>query len=382
MKRLAYAMAGGANGSFIGPIHRMAVRMDDLADLVAGSFSRDAEKNRETGESLRLDPARVYPSWREMIDAEKGKVDFISVCTCNDSHFEIAMAALEAGMDVVCEKPLALDAASADALAAAAKKAGRFVAVPFTYSGFPMVKLARDLVSSGELGRICKIVLEYVQGSFRKIDFTKPLDRRNAWKMDPVISGPSCALADIGVHAFHLIEYTSGLSVGKVLADVSSFAPGNTLEDDASVLMRMLPAPGGGPAAKAALVVSKIATGEENGVRLRIYGDKASLFWNQEAPNYLSVKSPFAPERIYKRKAPYMADVSPASVASSRIPAGHHEGFIEGFANIYREFCAAVIDRKPHDFPGADEGARSMRFVDACLDSAANGSTWRGLDGE
>ena len=350
-RRLKYAMVGGGKGSFIGPIHRMAIRMDDLADLVDGCYSH-------------LD------DWRETIARCKGKIDFVAVCTPNSSHYEITKAALEAGMDVLCEKPLSLTLAEATELERLARRKRRVLAIPFTYSGFPMVKLARDLVRRGELGKIDKVVLEYSQGSFRKIDFSKPLDRRNAWKMDPKKAGPSCVVADIGVHGFHLIEHVTGLEVREVLADLSSFAPGNRLDDDASMLLRL----SGG--AKAVFTVSKVATGEENGVRLRVYGDRASLYWNQEENNYLSVKYPFAPERIYKRNAPYIGDISQASKSLSRIPAGHHEGFIEGFANIYREFCAAVRDRKAHDFPCAREGVRTMRFVEAALRSNRNGNSW------
>ncbi len=369
-KRLSYAMVGGASGSFIGPIHRMAVRMDDLADLVAGSFSRSAEANAATAADCAIASDRAYTDWRNLIAAEKNRIDFLAVCTPNDSHYEIAKAALEAGLDVMCEKPLSLSLAEAEDLRRLAARRRRVLAIPFTYSGFPMVKAARELVAAGELGTICKVVLEYQQGSFRKIDFTQPLDKRNRWKMDPKKSGPSCVVADIGVHGFHLIEYVTGLDVRSLLADLSTFAPGNRLDDDASILMRL------GRSAKVSMVVSKVATGEENGVRLRVYGDKASLYWNQESPNYLSVKYPFAPERIYKRKAPFMSEASPASVRASRIPAGHHEGFIEAFANIYDEFCAAVRDRQSHDFPGAREGVRTMRFVEAALKSHATGNTW------
>ena len=364
MDRLRYAMIGGGEGSFIGPVHRMAVRLDDLADLVAGCFSSRG------GVSRTVACERVYSDWRDLIAGEKGRIDFLAVCTPNDSHYAITKAALAAGIDVMCEKPLSMTIEEARELESLARRRRRVLGIPFTYSGMPMVKLARDLVAKGELGKIDKVVLEYQQGSFRKIDFTKPLNRRNAWKMDPRKSGRSCVVADIGVHAFNLVEYVTGLEVRELLADLSSFAPGNRLDDDASILMRLA------KGAKASLVVSKIATGEENGVRLRVYGDKASLCWNQEENNYLSVKSPFAPEKIYKRKAPYMAAVSPRSVECSRIPAGHHEGFIEAFANIYDEFCAAVRDRKAHDFPGPREGVRSMKFVEAALESARKNSVW------
>ena len=362
-KRLKYAMVGGAAGSFIGPIHRMAVRMDDLADLAAGCFSRHAETNAACAKKFRLDPARVYGDWKALIAAERGKVDFLVIATTNETHYEIAKAALKAGFDVFCEKPLSLTAKEAAELGRLAERHGRVLGVPFTYTGYPMVKLARDLVRRGELGKIDRVTLEYVQGSFRKPD------RRNGWKMDPKIAGPSCVVADIGVHAFTMIEYVTGLEAGSLLADLSSFASGG-LDDDATILMRL------GKDAKASLVTSKIATGEENGVRLRVYGDKASLFWDQEAPNYLSVKYPTKPEAIYKRKAPNIADISPRSVAASRFPAGHHEGFVEALANIYDEFVAAVLTRRTRDFPGAREGVRSMRFVEATLKSNKAGNRW------
>ena len=281
-KKLTYAMVGGAKGSFIGPIHRAAIRIDDLATLVAGCFSRDMDRNVGSGTKLGVDIDRIYRDWKSLIAAEAGRVDFLVICTTNETHYPIAKAALQAGMDVVCEKPLSLTAREAADLERLARRKGCILAVPFTYTGFPMVKLARDLVRKGELGRIDKVVFEYQQGSFRKIDFSKPLDKHNAWKMNPKISGPSCVVADIGVHAFTMVEYVTGLETKSLLADLSSFAPGNRLDDDASILMRM----DGG--AKACLLVSKVATGEENGMRLRVYGDKASLLWEQERPNYLA----------------------------------------------------------------------------------------------
>ena len=362
-RRLKYAMVGGARGSFIGPIHRMAVRMDDLGDLVAGCFSRDAKANAGSGAKFGIAPDRVYADWRSLIAAEAGKIDFLVVCTTNETHYAIAKQALEAGIDVFCEKPLSLTVKEADALGRIAKRKRLLLGVPFTYTGYPMIKLARDLVKRGELGKIDKIVLEYQQGSFRQPD------RRNGWKMNPKIAGPSCVVADIGVHAFTMIEYVTGLEVKTLLADLSSFASGG-LDDDASVLMRL----SGG--AKASLVTSKIATGEENGVRLRVYGAKASLHWDQEEPNYLHVRYPTKPEMIYKRRAPYVADISAGATRASRFPAGHHEGFVEALGNIYDEFVASVVSRRTRDFPGAREGIRSMRFVEACLKSSKRGSRW------
>ena len=363
-------MVGGGKGSFIGPVHRAAIRMDDLADLVAGCFSRDVKGNAETGAELGVSPDRLYPDWRSLIAAEKGRIDFLAVCTPNDSHYPIAKAALEAGINVMCEKPLAISSKEAMDLERLARRKRLVLGVPFTYSGYPMVKLARDLVRRGELGKICKVVMEYQQGSFRKIDFSKPLDKRNAWKMDPKRSGRSCVVADIGVHGAHLIEYVTGLEIRRLAADLSSFAPGNRLDDDASILMKL----SGG--AKAVMVTSKIATGEENGLRFRIYGEKASLTWKVEDGNYLHVKYALGPERIYKRNAPYIAELSAVSKRCSRIPAGHHEGFIEAFANHYREFCAALRGGKGCDFPQAREGRRTIQFVDAALASNSAGGGW------
>lgn len=370
MKRLTYAMVGGGKGSFIGPVHREAIRLDNLADIVAGNFSRDMESNLATAKELGLDESRVYPDWQSLIAAEKGRIDFLAICTPNDSHYPIAKAALEAGMNVMCEKPLSVTSEEAIDLERTARGKRRILGVPFTYSGYPMVKLARDLVKKGELGRICKVVVEYQQGSFRKIDFTKPLDKRNAWKMDPKRSGKSCVVADIGVHGAHLIEYVTGLEIRRIAADLSSFAPGNRLDDDASILMRL------SKGAKAVMAMSKIATGEENGIRLRVYGDKASLVWKVEEGNYLRVKTAAGPEQTYKRNAPYVEGISPVAKRCSRIPAGHHEGFIEAFANHYREFCSAINGVKGCDFPQAREGRRTIQFVDAALESGKADSKW------
>lgn len=370
MEKLKYAMIGGGKGSFIGPVHRAAIRLDDLADIVAGCFTRDEGLNKSTASELGIASNRVYSNWHDLIECEKGNVDFISICTPNDSHFAIAKAALEAGINVMCEKPLAVTSTEAVELERLSRLKRRILAVPFTYSGYPMVKLARNLVKNGELGRICKVVLEYQQGSFRKIDFTKPLDKRNAWKMDPKRSGKSCVVADIGVHGAHLIEYITGLEIKSVAADLSSFAPGNRLDDDASILIRL------SKGAKAMMVASKIATGEENGIRVRVYGEKASLVWKVEEGNYLSVKYAFGPEHIYKRNAPYVQDLSVEAKRSSRIPAGHHEGFIEAFANHYREFCSAINGVKGCDFPQARDGRRTIQFVDAVLQSSKNNSQW------
>lgn len=349
--KLRYAMVGGGPGSFIGPVHRAALAIDSLAECVDGCYSHRDD-------------------FRAMLDRVRGRADFIVVCTPNDSHAAIAREAIARGFDVMCEKPLACTAEEAAAVCADASAAGRILGVPFTYAGYPMVKLARDLIAAGELGKVCKVVVEYAQGSFRKIDWTKPLDARNAWKLDPQRSGPSCAVADIGVHAFHLVATMTGLEPRALLADLSTFVPGGVLDDDASVLLRL---EGG---AKATLAVSKIATGEENGLRLKIYGERASLVWSQEDPDRLTVREPFAPMRVYSRRMPCVRELSPAAWRAARLPAGHPEGFLEALANIYGEFCAAVRDRGRHDYPTGEDGLRTVRLVDAALASAACGSAW------
>lgn len=364
-RRLQYAMIGGADGSFIGPIHRMALRLDNLADLVAGCFSRHEAANKATAEALRLDAGRVYASGDELIRAERGRVDFVVICTTNETHYALAKQALLAGFDVFCEKPIAWTAAEAKDLEACARRRRRILGVPFTYLGYPMVRLARDLVGSGRLGKIDKVVLEYQKGSFRK---AKTL---SGWKVDPAIAGPGCVISDLGVHGFALLEYVTHLKVQTLLADLSSFSSPHHLDDDASVLMRL------DKGAKSVFVTSKIATGEENGVRLRVYGDKASLFWDQEEPNRLTVRSPFSPDEVYHRKAPYVAALSPRSVKASRFPSGHHEGFVEALANLYDDFVQAVATRQA--MPDESFGARSVRFVEAALRSSKNASAWTRL---
>ena len=293
-RKLTAAMVGGGVGAFIGPVHRMALRMGNLADVVAGAFNRNPEQNAQCGRDLGIAPDRVYRDWQTMLQCEakrQDRVDFIIVCTPNHLHYGITKASLEAGFDVMCEKPLTLTVAEAEELAALARKKRRIVGVMHTYSGYPMIKLARDLVLNGTIGKVCKVVVEYQQGSFRKIDFTEPLDKRNKWKMDPKYSGDSCCMGDIGIHAAHLVEYVTGLEIREVLAELSSYVAPAALDDDGSVLMRL------SKGARGVMVSSKIATGEENGLRLKIYGEKRGIFWYQENPNYLRVAAQREPEQ-------------------------------------------------------------------------------------
>ena len=387
--KLKMAMAGGGAGSFIGRIHRLAVGMDGLADVVAGAFSRDPAVNAATGAELGVAADRTYADWRAMIASEaarpKGeRADFVAVCTPNHLHHPIAKAALEAGFHVMCEKPVALTVAEAEELARLAKRRRRAFAVMHTYAGYPMVKLARDLVRRGDLGRICKVVCEYQQGSFRKLDFSRPLDKRNRWKTDPKFTGESCCMGDIGVHAANLVEYVTGLRIREVLADLSNFAAPHGLDDDGSVLLRLE------KGAKGVIVASKIATGEENGLRLSVYGEKKGLAWRQEDANALKLRAPFEPEQTWTRASAPAKAASPESGCATRVPAGHPEGFIAGMANVYRGFCEAVraADARRRsaagalDFPDAEAGVRGMRFVEATLKSSRAGGAWTRVAGK
>ncbi len=381
MRKLKMAMVGGGEGAFIGKIHREAVRMDGGVEVVAGMFNRDAAQNAAVGERLGITPDRVYPTWQALIAGEavrSDRVDFISICTPNHLHYPIAKEALEAGFHVMCEKPMTLTVEEAREIAEIVKSTKRVFGLMHTYTGYPMVKLARDLVKRGDLGRICKVTVEYCQGSFRKMDFSVPLDKRNKWKMDPKCSGKSCCMGDIGIHAANLVEFVTGLEIRQVLADLSSFVAPRGLDDDGNVLLRLT----GG--AKGVLTASKIATGEENGLRLRVYGDRKGLVWMQEDPNVLKVRAQREPEQTWKRANPYVAEVSEASMRASRPPAGHPEGYIEGFANHYMNFCEAIraveAGKRPSaaalDFPNERDGVRGLRFIDAVVASSKAGGVW------
>lgn len=382
MDKLKMAMVGGGTGAFIGKVHRAAVQLAGGVELVAGAFSSQPARSREDGARLGLDSGRAYASWREMLEGESARpvgerVDFVSVCTPPDSHFEIARACLAAGFHVMCEKPLTRTVAEAKELFDCARRSKRVFGIMHPYVGYPLVKLARDLVARGDLGRVAKVVVVYPQGSFRRIDWTKPLSPRQQWQRDPSRQGISGCMADIGVHAANLVEYVTGLKIRKLLSDMSRFTRG-PLDDDGAAFLRLE------KGARGVLLASKVATGEANPLRIHVYGEKKSLFWRQDEPDVLTVSSPFAPAETWSRGSTYVAAASAAAARATRLPAGHPEGFIEAFANTYRNFCDAILAkrerRKPTDleldFPGIDEGVRGMRFVEAMVASARRGNVW------
>ena len=366
-RKVRYGMVGGGPGAFIGAVHRKAAALDGEIELVAGAFSSDAMKSRRQGEQLFLDPTRVYGSWREMVDGESKlpegeRIDFVTIVTPNVAHFEIAKGFLEAGFNVVCDKPMTTKLADAEELCRLVKKHDAVFALTHNYTGFPMVKQARELVRQGKLGEIKKIVAEYPQG------WLAGATGISMWRLDPKVAGISSAVGDIGLHAWHLARYIAGLEIEAVCADLTTFGSGYELEDDANLLVHY---EGG---ARGIIYSSQMSVGEENGLRVRIFGTKAGLDWKQENPNYLDLLYANEPSRTYKRGNDYLDSIVKHN---SRIPFGHPEGFIEAFANIYlnaaRTMAARIAGHKPGDFdtdfPTVQDGARGVHFIEKAIES-------------
>lgn len=382
MKKLKMGMVGGGIGAFIGEVHRKAARLDGGADIVAGAFDVDPEKSLAQGQLLGLDPRRVYRTYEEMIAGELAlpedeRIDFVSICTPNHTHFPIAKACLEAGFHVMCEKPMTVTVEEAEALAALVKKTKCVFGLLHTYTGYPMVKLARDLVKSGEIGKVRKVVVHYPQGWLYKM--TGRENMQAAWRTDPKRSGRAGAMGDIGTHAANLAEFVTGLKITEVLADLSRFVKGRRLDDDGSVLLRLE------KGAKGVLIATQIASGKENDFHIWVHGEKKTLIWHQEDPNRLRLLDQEAPEQIWTRGSAYAAARSPAAARCSRTPSGHPEGFLEAFANHYVNFCDTIRARRAHrkptalecDFPGVEDGVRGMKFIEAVCDSSEQGNVWK-----
>ena len=381
-RTLGMGMVGGGPGAFIGDVHRRAARLDGGVELVAGAFASDGRRSREKGRELLLDPARVYGSLDELIERERTlpageRVDFVSVVTPNHLHFPMAAALLEAGFHVVCDKPMTFDAAEARRLKGVVERSGRVFAVTHNYTGYPMVKLARDLVRQGELGRVRKVVVEYAQGWL-----ATPLERTGVkqadWRTDPARSGAAGCIGDIGTHAENLAEYVTGRRITELAADLTTFVDGRRLDDDGNVLVRF---EGG---ARGVLFASQVAVGEENGLALRVYGERRGLRWRQETPNTLQVTALDGPEETWSRGHAYVAGTSPAAARATRLPAGHPEAFCEAFANLYANVCDTIRARirgvEPDplalDFPTVDDGLRGMLFIEAVVASAGSREKW------
>lgn len=379
---LNMGMVGGGPGAFIGEVHLKAARMDGGIDVVAGVFSRSPEKSRETGRRLLLDAGRVYGSYEELIEKERrlpeGKrVDFVSIVTPNNSHFPIAKALLQAGFHVMCEKPMTFTTAEARELQALVKSSGKVFGLMHNYTGYPMVKLARDIVRAGELGELRKIVVQYPQG-WLSAPSENAGNKQAVWRTDPAQSGAAGALGDIGTHGENLSEYITGLKITHVCSDLTTFVKGRRLDDDCNCLLRFE------KGVRGLLHVSQISAGEENNLAIWIYGEQKGLEWHQENPNTLSVKEVNGPVLVYRRGNPYIAAKSPAAGRATRLPFGHPEAFIEAFANVYCNFAdtlrAALAGRKPDplalDFPDVDDGLRGMLFIETVLASSKSSDKW------
>jgi predicted dehydrogenase len=366
-------MVGGGPSAFIGEVHRRAARLDGEMELAAGAFSSDPDKSRRMGRELHLAEDRVYGSYDEMAECEAAlpddeRIDVVSIVTPNHLHFEVARTFIERGFHVVCDKPLTTTLEDAEALCRLVSERDVVFALTHNYAGYPMVKQARELVHEGELGEIRKVVAEYPQG-WLATALEKAGDKQAAWRTDPERAGVSAAIGDIGSHAEHLARYVTDLNAEALFAETTSFVEGRALEDDATILVRY---EGG---ARGLLYCSQVSVGEKNSLRLRVYGTKASLDWQQEAPNQLAVRYADAPDETYERGGAYLAG---AAQANARLPAGHPEGFIEAFANVYRAVAADIAARSDDggstsellDYPTVRDGALGVHFIHKAIESA------------
>lgn len=369
-RKLKYGMVGGGPGAFIGEVHRKAAALDGMIDLVAGAFSSDPSKSRQQGEDLFLDSSRVYGSYEEMAEKEASlpedeRIDFVSIVTPNFLHFPIAKAFVEQGIHVVCDKPMTTEIEDAEELCRLVSRHDVVFALTHNYTGYPMVKQAREMVRQGELGEIRKIVVEYPQG-WLATRLEETGSKQAEWRTDPSKAGVSSAVGDIGSHAENLARYITGLEIESLCADVTTFVPGRELEDDANMLVHY----DGG--ARGILYCSQVSVGEENDLNIRIYGTRGALEWHQERPNYLSFRTSDGPEKIYKRGNDYLSE---PTKQNSRLPSGHHEAFIEAFANIYvnaaRDIDARIAGTKANsvDYPTVQDGAIGVHFIHKAIES-------------
>ncbi len=379
-RRLRLGMVGGGQGAFIGWVHRMAANLDGQIEFVAGCFSRDPENTRITGKQLYLEPSRVYASWQEMAEEEaklptEVRIDFVSIVTQTVSHFDIARAFLERGIHVVMDKPMTYNAEQAEELVKLVEKTGLVFCLTHNYTGHPLVRHARELFRSGEMGKIRRVLVEYLQ-DFLMVPVEKQGNKQAIWRTDPKQAGLVGTMGDAGTHGVNLLEYITGEQITEVCADFTTFLPDRVLEEDASLLLRLK---GGG---RGTMTISQVATGEENGLTIRVYAEKGAILWRQENPDYLHIYRYNQPRQTISRG--HKEYLSELATWSTRVPTGHPEGYLEAFANIY---CGAVeairrhIDGKPmkiqeYKFPTVYDGLRGMRFVAKAGESAKRGSVW------
>jgi predicted dehydrogenase len=375
--KLHYGMVGGGPGSFIGDVHRKAIAMDGLADIVAGCFSRSPENTLKTGVALGISPERLYATFEEMAEQEskrQDKIDFVVIVTPNYAHYAAAKAFLSRGIPVVCDKPLCIEAADAKELAALAKKNNLFFAVTYSYTGYPTVKHARELIRRGEIGKI-----HYVTGEYPQEWLLAPAEKQGSkqaeWRTDPKMAGKSNSLGDLGTHIENLVSYLTGLRIKSVCARLDKIGPGRVLDDNATVMLEF---EGG---ARGVYWSSQVAAGYDNALKVRIFGDKGAVVFDQEAMNYVELRRFGQPNAVLSRgKDPFY----PHAQSFSRIPSGHPEGYIEGLANIYKTYTAALVKQRAGepltpedlDFPNAENGIDGVKFIGKCVESSDKGSVW------
>lgn len=378
-RKLRMGMVGGGRGAFIGAVHRMAAAIDGQIELVCGAFSSNPEKSKLSGSDFYLSPDRAYGSYAEMIEKEKAlpadvRMDFISIVTPNHVHFGPAKMALENGFHVVSDKPLCFDMEEAYELEKLVEETDLIFALTHNYTGYPMVKQAKAMVQNGDLGTIRKVVVEYPQGWLStRLEETE--QKQAAWRTDPSRSGIAGAMGDIGTHAENLAEYITGLQIKALCADISTFVEGRALDDDGNVLLRF------DNGAKGILHASQISAGEENNLNIRVYGTKGGLQWFQMEPNSLYVKWLDKPQQVLRTN---FGDLYPAALEAARVPAGHPEGYLEAFANIYKNFVycvqARLLGEAPNplhmDFPTVSDGVRGMQFIYKVIESGKSEQKW------
>lgn len=376
-RRLRLGMVGGGQGAFIGVVHRLAARIDDRYELVAGALSSDPSRAQASADELHISPDRAYASFAEMAALEAARpdgIDVVSIVTPNHMHCEPAITFLRAGINVLCDKPLCHSLVDAETLAREAAASSALFAITYNYTGYPLVRQARAMIEEGDLGAIRVVQVEYAQ-DWLATNLEESGQKQAAWRTDPARSGDGGSIGDIGTHAFNLAEFVTGLRIESLAAELTSFVPGRRLDDNAQMMLRL---EGG---ARGGLWSSQVAVGQENGLRLRVYGETGGLEWSQENPNALRITRIGAPSQTMTRGGPA---THPAAAYATRIPAGHPEGYLEAFAQLYRDFADQIeahADNRAPDaacllVPGIEAGLRGMRFITAAVESSRGGGGW------
>jgi predicted dehydrogenase len=379
MRKLKMGMIGGGKNAFIGAVHRIAANMDGLIELHCGAFSSSPDLSLESGKELGLPEDKCYGSYTQMIETEaklplEDRMDFVSIVTPNHAHFAPAMLALENGFHVVLDKPMTLSLAEAKLLEQKVKETGLYLCLTHTYAGYPMVKQARNMIAENQLGTIRKIMVEYPQG-WLSSDFENGGNKQAVWRTDPSKSGISGCMGDIGTHAAHLAEYISGLKITQLCADINTVVAGRRLDDDGNVLLKF------DNGANGILVASQIAAGEENSLKIKVYGEKGGLEWHQMEPNTLVVKWLDAPAQLYRTGNGYLSAIA---TFNTRTPSGHPEGYLEAFGNLYKSFALTLQSKlegkEPTanmlDFPTVTDGVRGMAFIENVIASGKSSQKW------